>query len=197
MPARKPATRTTRAPRVSRDDGAELLIAAALDLARSMPIAKVTVREIASAAGLQTMHVKRYFDSRNGLLLAVSNRLMERIVAAVSDRPLDRMFTFLQGNADVELRLRIVSHLLNEGVSAGAFANDRQVYRRVAERIATVNNVGMRTARTYALVIQMVLQGSTLMGGVNGMSARERKDVFGLLVALGTQLSPAESLLDW
>lgn len=190
-----PTRRTT--PRVSREDGAELLIAAVLTLARTVPITKVTVRDIASQAGLQTMHVKRYFGSRNDLLVAVSNRLMERIVSAVAERPLDRMFAFLQGNKDVDLRLRIVNHLLDEGVEPREFTNDRGIYLGIAERISAVNGVDMRTARTYALVIQLVLQGNALMGAADGITAAERRDIFNLLVALAPQLPAAESFLDW
>ena len=184
-------------PRIPREDGSELLIDSAISLARSIPIAKVTVRDIASGAGLQTMHLKRYFGSRNELLVAVSNRLMEHIVDSIADKPLDRIFALLQANKDVDLRLRIVSHLLDEGIPARTFSNDRQVYLRIAERIASVNNVGSHAARTYALIIQTVLQGSRLMGDVNGMTPRERRDVFGLLVALGPQLASAEKALGW
>lgn len=183
--------------RIPRDEGAELLVRAALDVAREVPVSKVTVREIAARAGLQTMHVKRYFGGRNELLIAVSNRLMTRIVDSLKDRPLDQMFAHTQGNKDVELRLRIISHLRDEGVEASRFADDHDVYMRIAERIATVNKIGMRTARAYANVIQLVLQGSRLMGDVNGLTARERKDIFELLTALGAGLSPAEKSLSW
>lgn len=183
--------------RIPREEGAELLVAAAIDLARELPIAKVTVRDIASRAGLQTMHLKRYFGSRNDLLVVVSNRLMTRIVDSLAEKPLDKVFPFLQGNKDVELRLRIITHLQDEGVDASRFADDHAVYLRISERIAAVNNVGQRTARAYAHVIQLVLQGSRLMGDVNGLSARERRDIFQLLTALGAGLAPAEKLLDW
>jgi len=68
------------------------------------------------------------------------------------------------------------------------------VYLRIAQRIASVNGVGMRVARAYAHVIQLVLQGNRLMGDVNGLTARERRDIFELLSA---GLSPAERSLDW
>lgn len=183
--------------RIPREEGAELLVAAAIELARDLPVARVTVRDIAARAGLQTMHLKRYFGSRNDLLVVVSNRLMTRIVDALADKPLDKVFSFLQDNKDVELRLRIISHLRDEGVEPSRFADDHAVYLRIAERIAQVNNVGNRTARAYAHVIQLVLQGSRLMGDVNGLSTRERRDIFQLLTALGAGLSPAERMLDW
>ena len=183
--------------RIPRDEGAERLIAAVLDLGSAGPIARLTVRDIASAAGLQTMHLKRYFGSRNELLLAVSNRLMQRIVDNVAERPLTEMFPILLNNADVTLRLRIVSHLLDEGVDPQSFDSDRTIYMRIAERIAEVNHVDERTARTYALVIQLVLQGSQIMGDVNGLDAPQRKDIFDLLVALAPELHTAESRLAW
>lgn len=183
--------------RIPRDEGSERLITAVLDLGRTGPIAKLTVRDIAAAAGLQTMHLKRYFGSRNELLLAVSNRLMSNIVDAVAERPLPEIFPVLLGNPDVALRLRIVSHLLDEGVDPTSFESDRAIYMRIAERIAEVNQVDVRTARTYALVIQLVLQGSQLMGEVNGLDAGQSRDIFDLLVALAPELRAAESRLRW
>lgn len=185
------------AARIPRESGSELLIDAAIRLARTQPIAQVTVRDIASDAGLQTMHLKRYFGSRNGLLVAVSNRLMENIVTGLAERPLNTMWAYLGENEDVALRLRIVNHLLDDGVPPGEFTNDKDSYLRIAERIATVNKVGTRTARAYALVIQLVLQGDRLMGEVNGLSSRDRQDIFSLLVTLSAGLANAESTLHW
>jgi len=183
--------------RIPRDEGAERLISAVLTLGRAGPIAKLTVRDIAATAGLQTMHLKRYFGSRNELLLAVSNRLMQQIVSAVADKPLSEIFPVLLDNPDVALRLRIVSHLLDEGLPPDSFDNDRTVYLRVAERISTVNNVDTRTAHTYALIIQLVLQGSQLMGDANGLNSAQRQDIFNLLVALAPDLHDAEARLVW
>lgn len=183
--------------RIPRDEGAERLITAVLTLGRAGPIAKLTVRDIAASAGLQTMHLKRYFGSRNELLLAVSNRLMQQIVSAVADKPLSEIFPVLLDNPDVALRLRIVSHLLDEGLPPDSFDNDRAVYLRVAERISTVNHVDTRTAHTYALVIQLVLQGSQLMGDANGLNSAQRQDIFNLLVALAPDLHDAEARLGW
>lgn len=182
---------------LSRESGAELLITAAIDIASQIPVSKVTVRDVAAAAGLQTMHVKRYFGSRNGLLAAASNRLMQRIVDDITDRPLTEMLPYLLESADIGLRLRIVNHLLSEGIPASTFASDRDVYLKIADRISEVNGVGERTARAYALVIQLVLQGNRLMGDVNGLNSDERHDIFALLTAIGAGLPAAESALDW
>lgn len=187
----------TAGTRIPRDEGAERLIAAVIQLGRAGPIAKLTVREIASAAGLQTMHLKRYFGSRNDLLLAVSNRLMQQIVSAVAERPLTEIFPVLLNNPDVALRLRIVSHLLDEGMTPDSFDSDRAVYLRIADRISEVNHVDTRISRTYALVIQLVLQGSQLLGDANGLNAGERQDIFNLLVALAPELTDAETRLEW
>lgn len=191
MPKKAAATR------IPRDEGSERLIKAVLDLGRTGPIAKITVRDIAAAAGLQTMHLKRYFGSRNELLLAVSNRLMRQIVEAVAERPLTEIFPILLNNPDVALRLRIVNHLLDEGIAPDSFDSDRAVYLRIADRIAEVNLIDKRTARTYALIIQLVLQGSQLMGDANGLNAKQRKDIFNLLVALAPELKDAETRLGW
>lgn len=187
----------TSAARIPREYGTERLVDATIALGRTTPVAKITIRDMAAAAGLQTIHVKRYFGSRNDLLIAVSNRLMERIVDAVAEQPLPKVFPILQNNLDVSLRLRIVSHLLDEGISPDSFANDRDVYLRIADRISEVNKVSQRTARTYALLIQLVLQGSQLMGDANGLNPKQRKDIFGLLVALAPELKDAEDRIGW
>ena len=178
-------------------EGSARLINATIELAKSTPIAKLTVRDIAATADLQTMHVKRYFGSRSGLLLAVSNTLMDRIVAPLIDLPLTKIFPILQTNSDVVLRMRIVSHLLDEGMTPDSFDNDRIIYMKIAERIAEVNNVNQRTAITYSLLIQLVLQGNHLMGDVNGITTKQRNDIFNLLVVLGSQLGLSETALNW
>ena len=178
-------------------EGSARLINATIELAKSTPIAKLTVRDIAATADLQTMHVKRYFGSRSGLLLAVSNTLMDRIVAPLIDLPLTKIFPILQTNSDVVLRLRIVNHLLDEGMTPDSFDNDRIIYMKIAERIAEVNNVNQRTAITYSLLIQLVLQGNHLMGDVNGITTKQRNDIFNLLVVLGSQLGLSETALNW
>lgn len=183
--------------RISRESGSELLIEAVIELARTTPVARLTVRDIAATAGLQTMHLKRYFGSRNELLAVVTNVLMSRIMAPLFELPLPQIFPLLQKNKDVSLRLRIVNHLLDEGVDPKSFEVDSDIYLRIAERIAEVNNVGQRTARTYAFLIQLVLQGNHLMGEVNGLTARQRKDIFDLLVVLGASLKPSETALGW
>jgi AcrR family transcriptional regulator len=183
--------------RFSSSEGSARLINATIELAKSTPIAKLTVRDIAASADLQTMHVKRYFGSRSGLLLAVSNTLMDRIVAPLIDLPLTKIFPILQTNSDVVLRLRIVNHLLDEGMTPDSFDNDRIIYMKIAERIAEVNNVNQRTAITYSLLIQLVLQGNHLMGDVNGITTKQRNDIFNLLVVLGSQLGLSETALDW
>jgi len=183
--------------RFSSAEGSARLINATIELAKSTPIAKLTVRDIAATADLQTMHVKRYFGSRSGLLLAVSNTLMDRIVAPLIDLPLTKIFPILQTNSDVVLRLRIVNHLLDEGMTPDSFDNDRIIYMKIAERIAEVNNVNQRTAITFSLLIQLVLQGNHLMGDVNGITTKQRNDIFNLLVVLGSQLGLSETALDW
>ena len=183
--------------RFSSAEGSARLINATIELAKSTPIAKLTVRDIAATADLQTMHVKRYFGSRSGLLLAVSNTLMDRIVAPLIDLPLTKIFPILQTNSDVVLRMRIVSHLLDEGMTPDSFDNDRIIYMKIAERIAEVNNVNQRTAITYSLLIQLVLQGNHLMGDVNGITTKQRNDLFNLLVVLGSQLGLSETALNW
>lgn len=183
--------------RISRESGAELLLTSAISLAQTTPISKITVRDIASNAGLQTMHLKRYFGSRNELLVAVCNRMMETIVEDIFDKPLPQIFPYLQNSSAVELRLRIVSHLIAEGVESKVFSNDKAMYLRIAERISLVNNVSKRTSQTYAFIIQLILQGDRLMGDVNGISKKQRKDIFDLLVVLGGGLSTAESALGW
>jgi len=183
--------------RISRESGAELLLVSAISLAQTTPISKITVRDIASNAGLQTMHLKRYFGSRNELLVAVCNRMMETIVDDIFDKPLPQIFPYLQNSSAVKLRLRIVSHLIAEGVEPKVFSNDKAMYMRIAERIALVNNASKRTSQTYAFIIQLILQGDRLMGDVNGISKKQRKDIFDLLVVLGGGLSTAESALGW
>jgi AcrR family transcriptional regulator len=92
--------------RIPQETGSDLLIQATLKLARERPISKVGLRDIAVEANLQTMHIKRYFGSRNELLIACTDRLMEIITLENIDKPLDQIFANFSNSKDIELRLR-------------------------------------------------------------------------------------------
>lgn len=183
--------------RIPQETGSDLLIQATLKLARERPISKVGLRDIAVEANLQTMHIKRYFGSRNELLIACTDRLMEIITLENIDKPLDQIFANFSNSKDIELRLRIVNHLIDEGVPVARFSKSQDIYLQFGERISSVNNVGEHTARAYAYILQLVVQGNMLMGKANGLTPEDQLDIYQLLAALGSSLRTAEEKLNW
>jgi AcrR family transcriptional regulator len=183
--------------RIPQETGSDLLIQATIKLARERPISKVGLRDIAAEANLQTMHIKRYFGSRNELLLACTDRLMEIITLENIDKPLDEIFVNFSNSKDIELRLRIMNHLLDDGVPVSRFSKSQNIYLQFGERISTVNKVGDHTARAFAYILQLVVQGNLIMGKANGLTPEDQVDIYQLLAALGSSLSAAEKKLNW
>jgi AcrR family transcriptional regulator len=184
-------------PRISQESGTDLLITAAIKLMRNLPLSKVTLREIAAEADLQTIHIKRYFGSRNDLLVACSERLFADIAEENIGKSLDDIFANFTNSKDVELRLSIISHLLSEGVPPSRFEDERIYLAKFAERIAMVNKVSPKTAQTFANILQLVIQGNQLVGQVNGLNPQDRLEIYLLLSTLSGNLRAAEQILDW
>ncbi len=76
-----------RRPRRSREEVSEALIEAAAALFAERQSGRVTVRDIAARADVNTTLVARYFGSKHNLVRAAMRRAQERVVARIEEMP--------------------------------------------------------------------------------------------------------------
>ena len=78
--------------------GSEALIEATIDLLRTMPPAKVTLREVARRSGADPALVRYYFGDKSGLLVTAASQLVAEYYARTTRR--------MHGKKSVRERLR-------------------------------------------------------------------------------------------
>jgi TetR/AcrR family transcriptional regulator, repressor for neighboring sulfatase len=84
---RDPATEPRRRDRRSREDVSEALIEAAAALAGERGSGHVTVRDIATRAGVNATFVHRYYGSKQNLMRAAMQRAQERLATRIGEVP--------------------------------------------------------------------------------------------------------------
>ena len=84
---RDPAAGRGRRDRRSREDVSEALIEAAAALASERGSGHVTVRDIATRAGVNATFVHRYFGSKHNLMRAAMQRAQERLASQIEEVP--------------------------------------------------------------------------------------------------------------
>ena len=82
-----PATKPRRRERRSRADVSEALIEAAAALASERGSGHVTVRDIATRAGVNATFVHRYYGSKQNLMRAAVKRAQERLAMRIEEVP--------------------------------------------------------------------------------------------------------------
>lgn len=94
------------------EEGRERLIAAATELLRERPPDRVSVREIAAAAGVNHGLVHRYFGGKEGLVMAVLRRVFRETGAAILEEMDRDMAAAVGGGLAVLDRERWVVNVL-------------------------------------------------------------------------------------
>jgi AcrR family transcriptional regulator len=94
------------------DEGRQRLVEAATELLRQRPPDRVSVREIASAAGVNHGLVHRYFGGKEGLVMAVLRRVFRETGAAILEEMDRDMAAAVSGGLSVLARERWVVDLL-------------------------------------------------------------------------------------
>ncbi len=169
-----------RAPRVPREQAEQRLIEAAIDLLRTTDPYNVTVRDIAANAGLNLVHITRYFGSRAELLFAVTEELHRRLVARARAEVLDAPMGVLSFE-EIPMRLGVMMALRSEGFDMSRFEESaREIFNELAASLVRTRDLDPNIAEIHAHKIILLLQGFSLMGRANGMS----EEMLGRLVSL-------------
>ena len=151
-----------------RDDVQSALIQAAITLFAERGPAAVSVREIASAAGVNHGLVHRHFGSKTGLLRAVLNHLAGDLEAAVGpDRPdesLQELLTGVLGAASHQgAWLRILAWSMLDGVELGDLQDRFPLARRMME-VARRESLGPLDPEARVTLVMSVGLGLLLFG---------------------------------
>ena len=160
---------TSRAPRVPPDEARQRLIDATIELLRTRDPMNVTVRDITAAAGLNMVHITRYFGSRAELLFAVSEELNERLIARARQEAADAPIRIL-GLEEIDMRLRVVMALRSEGFDMTRFQDaERRIFAEFAQFLVRVRGLAPTVAEIHAVKILLIIQAMNLMREANGI----------------------------
>ncbi|MGB0648603.1 MAG: TetR/AcrR family transcriptional regulator, partial [Bradymonadia bacterium] len=114
------------------------LIQAAGECFADRGIAQVSIREIATRAGVNHGLVHRHFGSKDGLLKATLRALSSSVDERLSHvDPNEPLFSLLPkifgGTKDVGLHWRVVTHALLEGMSVTDLQDNFPVFQRIVK----------------------------------------------------------------
>ena len=84
-PARKAVTELAAAPRIRDPERKERILAAAADLVARNGYHAVSMADIGAAAGITGSGIYRHFDSKSALLVALFDRVIDRLLAEERD----------------------------------------------------------------------------------------------------------------
>jgi AcrR family transcriptional regulator len=172
-----PDERLTRAKRVPLAEAQGRLIAATIELLRSNDHVHVTVREIAAAAGLNMVHITRYFGSRAELFYAVAEELHQRLLDHIRSASPAAPLAILQVD-DVRIRLHIAMALAGEGFDMTRFqASQQEIFHTISEHIASTRELPREVAEVHGMKVLMLLQTMHLMNDANGFTAEQLRRV--------------------
>lgn len=113
----------------------------------------MSVRELASAAGVNHGLVHRYFGSKDGLLGAVLDDLAGRIAAALEDR--DQPIGL--DDPDVDAYWRVLARAILDGRDPGALQSDFPTFRALVERQAAAGHSAAEARERAAHVLALEL----------------------------------------
>jgi AcrR family transcriptional regulator len=165
---------------VAREQAEQRLIEAAIDLLRTTDPYNVTVRDIAANAGLNLVHIARYFGSRAELLFAVTEELHRRLVIRTRTEPLDDPMGLLAFE-EIPMRLGLMMALRSEGFDMSRFEESaRDIINNLTAFLVRTRGLDPNVAEIHAHKIILLLQGFNLLGRANGIS----EDVLRRLVSL-------------
>lgn len=187
---RDPAAERGRRDRRSREDVSEALIDAAAALASERGSGHVTVRDIATRAGVNATFVHRYFGSKHNLVRAAMQHAQERLAARIEEVP-----DIAEGAAAVfhaTLQERALIATLTRASLDGVFADvpaENPAMSALLERFMRENAArgsgGRHDPRAVVACLSATAVGFALLGDYirrgTGLDGRPDDDVEALL----------------
>lgn len=146
----KTATPRKRRSPITRAEGEQRLVNAALELIQTKPFSEVGVREIAERADVNHGFVHTWFGSKNDLLLAVVRKLVDELgEMATHAEPGTLAIDALAPS--VTLLVRLIMWLDLEGVQVKDTLGSMPVINALAVRYQNLNGLSPELARIAAI----------------------------------------------
>lgn len=195
--ARKPSEdkqpgRKRRSP-ITRAEGEQRLINAAIELFAEKPFSEVGVREIAARADVNHGFVHTWFGGKGPLMERVAQVLLERLAGDLKETPAGSLAA-QPFDPDVQLAVRLVMWLTLEN-GAPPVVRDQAVMRALAERYVSVEGMSPDIARLAAQQAVAIAIATVMYGPLIDIDSNEAAaQTFGLwrhVVGLLVQHPPA------
>jgi len=134
---------------ITRAEGEQRLISAAIQLVRERPFSEVGVRDIAAAADVNHGFVHTWFGSKNDLLIAATRQLVEQIANKVADvAPGQQAVNPFE--PDVQLAIRLAIWLNLEGANARDLLKEMPIITALTQRFIDVEGITPSIAKATA-----------------------------------------------
>ena len=134
---------------ITRTEGEQRLIDAAIQLVRERPFSEVGVRDIAAAADVNHGFVHTWFGSKNDLLIAATRQLVEKAASRVADaapgqQALDPF------EPDIQLAVRLAVWLDLEGANSRDPMKGMPIITALTQRFIEVEGISPEIAQLAA-----------------------------------------------
>jgi AcrR family transcriptional regulator len=164
---------------ISRAEGEQRLIDAAITLVRERPFSEVGVRDIAALADVNHGFVHTWFGSKNDLLLRVVRQLLETL-AEKTAAAAPGTTALNPTEPDAQLAVRLLIWLNLEGVETKELFSSLVVLEALEERYVKIEGIAEQDARTAANMAAAI--GITIASFSDILGGDEKVDTIDMLV---------------
>lgn len=134
---------------ITRAEGEQRLIDAAIQLIRKRPFSEVGVRDIAAVADVNHGFVHTWFGSKNDLLVAATRQLVESAASRVSEAaPGTQALNPFE--PDVQLAIRLAIWLDLEGTQSRNLLKEMPIISALAQRYVEIEGISPEIAQIAA-----------------------------------------------
>ena len=134
---------------ITRAEGEQRLIDAAIQLVRERPFSEVGVRDIAATADVNHGFVHTWFGSKNDLLIAATRQLVEKAASQVAGAAPGQL-ALNPSDPDIQLAVRLAVWLDLEGANARNPMKGMPIITALTERFIEVEGISPDIAQVAA-----------------------------------------------
>lgn len=172
--------KTKRRSPITRAEGEQRLIDAAIHLVREKPFSDVGVRDIAQVADVNHGFVHTWFGSKNDLLVAATRQLVEEGASRVAEAAPGQL-AIDPSDPDIQLAVRLAIWLDLEGTNSRNLLKEMPIITALTKRYIDIEGISPEIARTAAAQAVAIGLGVVVFAPLIDLdSPEEVKDVFTL-----------------
>lgn len=172
--------KTKRRSPITRAEGEQRLINAAIQLVREKPFSEVGVRDIALVADVNHGFVHTWFGSKNDLLIAATRKLVEQAAANVANVPPGQQ-AINTNDPDIQLAVRLAIWLDLEGTNSRNLLKEMPIITALTQRFIDIEGLSPAIARTAAAQAVAIGLGVVVFAPLIDLDGPEDvKEVFAL-----------------